>query len=128
MICVARRGRPGGIQTVSAYERSLVLALLNYLEVTLWFGAWYAIAYRSGFLDITPSPLVLSIFRESLAMMLVNTTGIFTPKPSWPLWIAMCVHSVVGLFLTIVVLARTLSMIPPPPEDREVNKRLHSSQ
>ena len=117
---IARQGRPGGVHTVASHERSLVLALLNYLEVMLWFGAWYAIAYRSGYLDITSSPLALSIFRESLAMMLANTTGFFTPKPSWPLWIAMCVHSVVGLFLTIVVLARTLNNLPAPKEDRGV--------
>ncbi len=114
---IARRGRPGGVHTVASYERSLVLALLNYLEVTLWFSAWYAMAYRGGYLDITSSPLVLSIFRESLAMMLVNTTGFFIPKPSWPLWIAMCAHSLVGLFLTIVVLARTLNILPRPEED-----------
>jgi hypothetical protein len=115
---IARRGRPGGVHTVASYERSLVLALSNYLEVTLWFSAWYAMAHRGGYLDITSSPLVLSIFRESLAMMLVNTTGFFTPKPSWPLWIAMCLQSVVGLFLTIVVLARTLSLLPMPKEDQ----------
>jgi hypothetical protein len=113
---IARRGWPGGVYTVASHERSLLLALLNYL-VTLWFGAWYAMAYRGGYLHIASSPLVLSIFRESLAMMLVNTTGLFTPKPSWPLWLAMCVHSVVGLFLTIVVLARALNSLPSPKEE-----------
>jgi len=82
----------------------------------------------SGYLDIASSPLVLSVFRESLAMMLVNTTGFFTPKPSWPLWIAMCVHSVVGLFLTIVVLARTLNILPQLAEETKTKSRLHSSQ
>jgi hypothetical protein len=113
---ISRVGRPGGVPTVASYERSFVLMLLNYVEVTLWFATWYSIAARQAVL-VGPSPLPLSIFRESLAMMLVNTSGLFQPTSSCLLWAAMCFQSVIGLFLTIVVVARTLTMLPVPRED-----------
>jgi hypothetical protein len=116
---VSRVGRPGGVSTVASYERSFVLVLLNYLEVTLWFATWYSISVRQEVLSPDgPSPLLFSIFRESLAMMLVNTSGFFKPSSSLLLWAAMCFQSIVGLFLTIVVLARTLTMLPEPKEDK----------
>jgi hypothetical protein len=114
---VSRVGRPGGVATVASYERTFVLMLLNYVEVTLWFAVWYSVSVRQGVLT-GPAPLQLSIFRESLAMMVVNTSGLFTPSPSWLLWSAMCCQSLIGLFLTIVVVARTLTMLPVPEEDR----------
>jgi hypothetical protein len=117
---ISRVGRPGGVPTVASYERSFVLMLLNYIEVTFWFATWYSISVRQGVLT-GPTPLPLSIFRESLAMMLVNTSGLFMPSPSRLLWTAMCFQSVVGLFLTIVVVTRTLAMLPAPEEDRPPN-------
>jgi len=44
-------------------------------------------------------------------MMLVNTSNTFDATPSRLAWSAMCVQSVVGLFLTLVVIARTVASI-----------------
>src|SRR2546430_2042748 len=75
---VSGRGGPGGVPKVASHERSFVLAIGNYFEVTFWFAAWYSILVRWGSLVIEPSlPRGLSIFRESLAMMLVNTSNTF---------------------------------------------------
>lgn len=120
---LSRNNRPKGrVATVASFERTFILLLLNYFEVTLWFATWYSIAVREGVLK-APSPLPLSVFRESLAMMLVNTSGLFTPTPSLPLWIAICFQSVVGLFLTVIVLTRTLSMLPPLKEDKLLREK-----
>jgi hypothetical protein len=103
----------GGRPTVASRERSFVLALFNYFEVTFWFAVWYSVLVRCGSLTIANSfPPALSIFRESLAMMLVNSSNAFEPTASWWLWTAMCVQSVVGLFLTLVVVARTVASLP----------------
>jgi hypothetical protein len=104
----------GGKPEVASRERSFVLALLNYFEVTFWFAVWYSVLVRCGSLKITNSyPSGLSIFRESLAMMLVNSSNTFELTVSWWLWTAMCVQSIVGLFLTLVVVARTVASLPP---------------
>lgn len=115
---VAKGTRPKGrVDTVASLERTFVLLLLNYFEVALWFSAWYSIAVREGVLQPPPSPLPLSIFRESLAMMLVNSSGLFIPKDCFLLWAAFCLQSLVGIFLTLVVLARALAALPPLKED-----------
>jgi|SRR5262245_52285921 len=102
----------GGRPTVASPERSFVLALFNYFEVTFWFAVWYSVLVTCGSLKVA-SPSGLSIFRESLAMMLVNSTNAFDQTSSWFVWTAMCVQSVVGLFLTLVVVARTVASLPP---------------
>ena len=108
----------GGRPTVASPERSFVLALFNYFEVTFWFAVWYSMLVRWGSLHVGFSPHFvaslpgpLAIFRESLAMMLVNTSNTFDATPSRLAWSAMCVQSVVGLFLTLVVIARTVASI-----------------
>jgi hypothetical protein len=98
--------------TVASPERSFLLAVFNYFEVTFWFAAWYSVLLTCGSLKVNSSPSGLSIFRESLAMMLVNSTNSFGTS-SWCVWTAMCVQSVVGLFLTLVVVARTVASLPP---------------
>jgi hypothetical protein len=81
----------GGKPEVASRERSFVLALLNYFEVTFWFAVWYSVLVRCGSLKITNSyPSGLSIFRESLAMMLVNSSNTFELTVSWWLWTAVC--------------------------------------
>jgi hypothetical protein len=99
---------------VASRERSFVLALSNYFEVTFWFAVWYSVFVRCGSLTITkPFPSGFAIFRESLAMMLANSSNAFEPMPSWSVWAAMCLQSVIGLFLTLVVVARTVASLPP---------------
>jgi hypothetical protein len=99
---------------VVSYERSFLLMIANYIEVTFWYATWYSIAIRNDLFEKTAPMLPLSILRESIAMMVVNTSGLFEPKSSCLLWVAMCTQSVVGLFLTIVVFARTMNALPAP--------------
>ena len=102
--------------TIASFERTFVLVLSNYLEVTLWFATWYSFMFQRGAFQNAPSPLFFSLFRESLAMMLANTSGLFVPAPSRLLWLIFCLHSVVGLFLTLVVVSRAISVLPSPKE------------
>jgi hypothetical protein len=113
---------------VASPERSFVLALFNYFEVTFWFAVWYSVLVRCGSLKIPNSyPSGLSIFRESLAMMLVNSSGAFDDQTtSWWVWTAMCVQSVVGLFLTLVVVARTVASLPQLKAPPEPSNPLHT--
>jgi hypothetical protein len=77
---------------VASYERSFVLLLANYVEVTFWYALWYSIACRNHLFSEVGTTLLLSILRESIAMMVVNTSGLFKPSDSWLLWAAMCSH------------------------------------
>lgn len=117
MLVAKGRRLKGRVDTVASFERTFVLLLINYFEVSLWFATWYSIAVREDAFQSAPSPLPLTIFRESLAMMLVNTSGLFVPKNGFLLWAAFCFQSLVGIFLSLAVLARALSTLPPLKED-----------
>jgi hypothetical protein len=111
------RASSGKQVSIASFERTFVLALANYLEVTLWFASWYSIMLQRGAFQSAPSPLFLSIFRESLAMMLVNSSGLFVPAPSRMLWTILCFQSMVGLFMTLVVVSRVIAVLPGPTEE-----------
>jgi hypothetical protein len=103
---------------VASPERSFVLALVSYFEVTLWFAVWYSVFAKFGYLTIKQLPVGWAIFRESLAMMLVNSSDAFE-SPSRLVWTAMCFQYVVGLFLTLVVIARTVNSLPELRQSRD---------
>jgi hypothetical protein len=118
-------GRDGGVETVASYSRLFMLMLVNYLEITLWFGSWYSFAQREGLL-IVGSPKSLFIFRESLSMMVANSTGLVKLNEmaaqtdyffNFALWAGFCAHTLVGLFMTLVVLTQVISFIPAPKEE-----------
>src|SRR5262245_17941477 len=53
---------------VAFRQRSFVLAVLNYFEVTFWFAVWYSVFVKWGSLTIKDSlPAGWAILRESLA-------------------------------------------------------------
>ncbi|MGH8638114.1 MAG: hypothetical protein ACREUZ_13345, partial [Burkholderiales bacterium] len=51
---ISRAGRPGAVPTVASYERSFVLMVANYIEITMWFAAWHSILVRSGAFSQVP--------------------------------------------------------------------------
>jgi hypothetical protein len=98
-------GRHDGLLTVASHQRSVLLFLINYLEVAIWFAADYALLASFEAFD-PPAPHALSILRESLAMMVANTTGAFKlvdlksgeqiPAAVFWTWVFFIAHTVVG--------------------------------
>src|SRR5438309_2974469 len=78
------------------------------------------------------SPAVLVIFRESVGMMVANTTGSFDLKGvsglrGWAAWGTVALHATTGLFMTLVILARFVSLLPKPGT-QEIGERQGSQQ
>lgn len=96
------------------YRRSLLLLLFNYLEVMLWFSLAYAALSGWGYLVVNFKPIGAVILRESIGLMVANSSGGFQATDSWTVWVIMALHSLVGLFMTTVVAARVISVLPPP--------------
>jgi hypothetical protein len=112
-------GRRGGLLTVASSHRSVLLFLINYLEVAIWFAADYSLLAHCGVFK--GSPHWLSILRESLAMMVANTTQALEINDSAvgaaATWVLFIAHTVVGLFLTLVMVGRIVAYLPTPKED-----------
>jgi hypothetical protein len=98
------------------YRRILVLLVHNYFEIVCWFGAVYTFYYRLGGLDVgpgQPDPTVVSVFRDSLLLMFSFNSERYTPAGDVGLAV-FTVHATVGIFMTIVVFARFLALLPAP--------------
>lgn len=98
---------------VGGYRRLVILVSLNYLETIFWFAGWYGGLARSLFRFETPNETI-AVLRESLMLMVANTSGKVEPNSLCSL-VLVTIHSAVGLFLTSVVVAYVVSMLPRPP-------------
>jgi hypothetical protein len=109
---------------VRSFRRLVLLLLHNYLEVLCWFGVFYLFFYRSGDLKLTQPVEFFTIFRESLLMMIA-----FSPERNDPTTalgvLALTVHSFVGIFMTVIVLARFLALLPAPASRDDMDNRKH---
>ena len=116
-----------------SYRRSLVLLGSNYVETVFWFSTIYSVFAHLGWIGFQVSaPAVLMIFRESVGMMVANATGNFDMKTAtgfrtWFVWIAVAAHASIGLFMTLVILSRFVSLLPKPGT-QDVNERSGSQQ
>jgi hypothetical protein len=96
------------------YRRSFLLLVCNYLEITLWFSAAYIALFRWQLLIVSPNATLLVTLRESLGLMVANSSGGFVNPEGWPVWTIMLLQCLLGLFMTTIVAARVISLLPPP--------------
>jgi hypothetical protein len=101
------------LQKVHSPQRSLLLVLINYGEVVIWFASFYALMSNKGLLT-TSAPSSVAIIRESLALMLSSSVGTIQLTAAHLPWLVMTVHSIFGLFMTVIVMSRFVSMLPNP--------------
>ncbi|WP_022703772.1 hypothetical protein [Pseudorhodobacter ferrugineus] len=108
---------------VRSFRRLVILLLHNYFEMLCWFGVTYTFFYRSGDVVLPSSDLgFFAIFRESLLMMISFTPETSQAKSALGM-VVLTVHSFVGIFMTVMVLARFLALLPPPESHDEMDKR-----
>jgi len=97
--------------TIRSVRRSFLLALLNYAEVLLWFAALYrALAASFGTNAELVGTLTGSIYFSILTM---STYGDVAPSTTITRWLVI-IHLAISLYLTLVVLARLVSLLPRP--------------
>ena len=96
-----------------SFRRSVVLALHNYCEVFFWFAAVYhhAAGHFGDKATIVGSPDG-SLYYSIVTMATVGY-GDITPQDAFTRWIAVA-HIAVSIFLTLVVLACFVSLLPTP--------------
>ncbi len=98
------------------YRRIVILLLHNYIEIVCWFGVAYMWFYRSGHISLpsgSAEPTFLRVFHESMLLMFSFSPDEYSANTSMGLAI-FTVHAIIGLFMTLVVFARFLGLLPPP--------------
>jgi hypothetical protein len=103
--------RKKGTADLRSYRRWLILLVSNYLEIILWFGMFYSILFTAGSLKNHSEHYAIAILRESLAFMVANSTGTLGEFSKLSL-LTVTIQNFVGLFLTLVVATRVISLLP----------------
>jgi hypothetical protein len=113
----------GNPRSLRSYRRTLVLLILNYMEIIFWFATLYLFLHNLGWLNARFAP-AWSALRESVGLMVANSSGLLVDLQLSvvPLG-AGTFQSMVGLFVTTVVAARLISLLPAlgtrAPEERK---------
>lgn len=103
-----------GLRAHRSYRRLLILALHNYFEVLVWF----AVAYRTFSSQFKPnggvdvSSLIGSLYYSLVTLSTVGY-GDITPVGTGGT-VLVVAEILVGLFLTLLILARLVAFLPAP--------------
>jgi len=99
---------------IRGYRRLTILTLHNYLEVAFWFAAIYE-AFPSSFKPESTLNLGIPLRALGHSLYTMTTFGIPLYHPVDNLGTLVVIgEAVVGLFMAVIVIARTLSLIPTP--------------
>lgn len=96
-----------------SFRRSVILALHNYVEVFFWYAAAYRhLAGHFGDMCGIVGTADGALYYSVVTMATVGY-GDITPQDALTRWLAIS-HICVSIFLTLVVLARFVSLLPAP--------------
>ncbi len=101
------------------YRRLVILLLQNYVEIIFWFASIYVVL-KSGFEFKTPGTADTFFGGVYSSFITMTTFGEPNISPKAP-WGAMLIlfQSGTGLFMTLLSLARFISLIPTPESSDE---------
>jgi hypothetical protein len=111
-----------GKTDLRSYKRSVLLLMFNYAETIFWFSTWYALLAAKDFVAAVQGPLWIALLRESVMSMVANWSGNVTLSSGVALAV-VTFQGFVGLFMTVVVGARIIALLPRPssadPDERK---------
>lgn len=114
---------------LEGYRRIVLLLLHNYLEIIFWLACTYTV--MASEFDHKWQPGVGTVFGGVYSSFITMTTfGDFDllPKTTTAAFLLLF-HAAVGLFMTLLSLARFISLIPAPKTRDEVElKQIDNSQ
>jgi hypothetical protein len=94
-------------------RRTVILLMLNYLEMIFWFAALYSTFDLNGWLHVKEGTRPLATFRESTMLMVANWSGNLEDL-SRSAWFAVTFQSLFGLLMTLMIVSRFIAFLPSP--------------
>jgi hypothetical protein len=107
-----RATRDGGQYALRGYRRLVLLLLHNYAEILLWFMAVLLVLYHAAAVQLDAVSL-FGMFSAALALMTSFGAGNVAPESLFAATI-LGAQAIVGLFMTLLTLARFVSLLPSP--------------
>jgi hypothetical protein len=114
----SRSERKGETHSVKSFTRIVVLLFHNYVEVVFWFS--YFFLFFSPAIETGLHPSFKSI-GTSFYFMTSFGTQILSPSGSMEYALVFC-ESAIGLFMSLTIISRFVSLIPPPETQDESEK------
>lgn len=112
-----------GQKDLRSYRRTMLLLMSNYLETIFWFSTWLAVLASFGLVVVVQGPHSFALIRESVMLMVANWSGNVLIKSNIGIGV-VAVQDLIGLFMTIVIGARVISLLPRPTSaDPEENRK-----
>jgi hypothetical protein len=105
---------------VNSYRRSVICLIHNFVEIIFWFTASY-VFLLDKFEILNPSGNLLQAFYISFVTMTTFGPPNFNIKGSPAMYLVLF-ESVIGLFFTLISLARFISILPKPKSLHEREK------
>jgi hypothetical protein len=103
----------------------LVVALMaNFIEIALWYAAAYFHLHKLGQLKIDgPNPEGLAglalLFQQCLRALVTFDVSQFVAASGTLAFVLVIMQSFIGMFMTIVMLARFVSLLPAPQAESD---------
>lgn len=116
-----RAKRIGKPYAVEGFRRLVLLLVHNYFEIVCWFGLIYVWLYRAERLALlNPDPSFFVVVRESMLLMFSFNAYKYEPTDDIAV-LAFSIQALVGLFMTLMVFARFMGLLPSPKSKDEMD-------
>lgn len=99
-------------------RRSFLLALFNYIEIIVWFAVVYRFVWSDLKANDTPNSCISALYFSVVTMATVGYGDIHAKVPYTQIIVTLQIA--VGLFMTLVVLARIIGFFKQPPESEKL--------
>ena len=107
-----RKEKSGNVYKLRGYRRLVILSLQNYVEILFWFSSFYF--YGCNWFN-NPELLhsLTGSFYYSLVTMSTLGYGDIAPNKTEG-YLVVIAHTSVGVFMTLMIIARFISLLPKP--------------
>ena len=122
-----RARKAGKTYAVRGFLRIVILLLHNYAEIIFWFALFYrnfdsafetsGIVFNSFFVSLNFSFFTMTTFSHT-TISPIHTVGS----------ILVFIHSIIGLFMALLILSRFISLIPTPETLDEFERCKHKQR
>ncbi|MCL1479671.1 hypothetical protein MIH18_18265 [Marinobacter sp. M3C] len=117
-----RAKKAGKEYALHGYRRMVVLLMQNYFEIIFWFAAQYV--FFNGLFSFSVAGSHESVFGAIYTSFVVMTSfGYYNVTPLGVLAYSLVIgQAVIGLFMTLLSLARFIGLIPTP-KSRDITEQ-----
>ena len=102
---------PADSHVVASFRRTAILSFVNSAEIVIWFAVFYSVLNQFGGVKV-PEPVGLVLIHDSVAAMVANSGSMTMLSPF--AWFVSITHKALGLFMTLIVVSRVVSLLPRP--------------